>query len=195
MSKASDKRRASPVERADIAVAEVFVSVRDHPLVEAAGKVSEIGDQPPLYAIAGGVIAAGLATGDGRTLRTGARILGAHALATMLKSLVKLGVDRTRPHLIASQGRYRLRKGQRYEGNYNSFPSGHTASSVAVARALGREYPGAQAPALGVASAVAATQVVRSTHYVTDLLAGAAIGLAAEAMVDLAFRKLHPDVA
>jgi membrane-associated phospholipid phosphatase len=184
----------NPIERGDIAVAEALTPVSQERAVKLVGKVGELGDQPPLYMLSGGVIAAGLATGDGRTLRAGARMLAAHALATMIKNVLKRSVDRTRPNLIAERGQYQSGKGTRFDTEYNSFPSGHTASSIAVARSLGREYPGQHGTSLALASTIAGLQVVRGKHYLSDVAAGVAIGFAAEAAVDGLFRRFHPDV-
>ena len=189
MKKSEAERRSSPLEKADIAIADAFTPIRDHPAIAAIGKLSDVGDQPPLYAISYGVIAAGLATGDRRTLRAGARMLASHVVAIFLKSLVKHRVDRTRPDVVADSGRYEMEPGDRHGHDFNSFPSGHTASSIAVGRAVGRDYAELHGAALGVASAIAVTQVVRSSHFVSDVAAGAAIGLAAEALVDQAFRR------
>lgn len=188
------QQKVAPLERADIALAEALVPIRHNPLVEFIGSVSEVGDQPPLYVISGAVIAVGLAMDDPRTMRAGARMLAAHAAATMVKGVVKRCVDRTRPDLLATKDTYQSGPGHHDSHDYNSFPSGHTASSVAVARAIGREYPHAKGAAVGVAGAIAVTQVVRSTHFVSDIVAGAALGLAAEWAVDQLFRRLHPDV-
>ncbi|MFN2473021.1 MAG: phosphatase PAP2 family protein, partial [Sphingomicrobium sp.] len=73
---------------------------------------------------------------------------------------------------------------------YNSFPSGHTAGAVAVARAIGRDYPGIRVPALALAAGIAAVQVPRGKHYVSDVLAGAFIGLAADVAVERFARGL-----
>jgi len=86
MKKAQAKRRASALEKADIAIAEALAPIRDHRAVDAIGKLSDVGDQPPLYAISYGVIAAGLATGDRRTLRAGARMLASHVTAMWSKA-------------------------------------------------------------------------------------------------------------
>lgn len=193
MTKATSKAD-NPIERGDIAVAEALTPISEQPVVKLVGRVGELGDQPPLYALSGGVIAAGLATGDGRTIRAGARMLAAHALATMVKNVLKRSVDRTRPDLVARNGDYQSGKGTRFDTEFNSFPSGHTASSIAVARAWGREYPRHDATALGLATSIAGLQVVRGKHYIGDVVAGTAIGLAAEAAVDALFRRFHPDV-
>jgi membrane-associated phospholipid phosphatase len=184
----------NPIERGDIAVAEALTPVSEQPGIKLFGKAGELGDQPPLYVLSGGVIAAGLATGDARKLRAGARMLAAHALATMIKNVAKRSVDRTRPSMIAENGQYESGKGTRFDTEFNSFPSGHTASSIAVARALGREYPGQRSVSLALAFGIAGLQVVRGKHYLSDVAAGTAIGLAAEAAVDGLFRRFHPDI-
>lgn len=193
MTIATDKAD-NPIEKGDIAVAEALTPVSEQPAIKLFGKAGELGDQPPLYMLSGGVIAAGLATGDARTLRAGARMLAAHAVATMIKNVFKRCVDRTRPNLISENDQYESGKGTRFDTEYNSFPSGHTASSIAVARALGREYPGQKDMALGLASSIAGLQVIRGKHYLSDIAAGVAIGIAAEAAVDGLFRRFHPDL-
>ncbi len=61
-------------------------------------------------------------------------------------------------------------------------PSGHSAGAVAVAGAIGDDYPRAQAPAALGAAAIAAAQPLSRHHYVSDVLAGAGIGLAVAAL-------------
>jgi membrane-associated phospholipid phosphatase len=181
-------RKLTAVEQADLEVAEHLAPFHDSLPVRAVGPIAEMGDQPPLYALTGGVILAGIATRDWRLTHGGARMMAAHVAATVLKTILKRCVDRTRPARIAKDGAYKLGKGRRYETEYNSFPSGHTASSVAVAQALGRAYPGLSGAALGAAGTIAGLQVIRSKHFPSDIVAGAAIGLAAEKAVDLIFR-------
>ena len=184
------KQPANPIEKADLAIAEAFTPVRKRPGVKLLGELSEVGDQPPLYVITGAVLATGLGMGDRRTTKAGLRMIVSHFLAIRLKNLAKRLVDRTRPHLIPEQGRYELRKGRRFDSDYNSFPSGHTASSLAVARALGREYPAQHGAALALAGAIAGAQVVRSKHYASDLVAGAVVGLVAEKLADLWLKQM-----
>jgi undecaprenyl-diphosphatase len=174
---------SSPLEQADAAVADVLVPYAGQGLVRAIGAVSDLTDQEPIYAAAGATIAVGLVMRDQRTIRAGTRTLAAHLLATALRGVVKQMVDRTRPVAAAERGEYELGKGHRHESDFSSFPSGHTAGAVAVARALGRHYPGSYHGWMGVAGAAAAAQVLRSKHYVTDVVAGAAIGLIAEELV------------
>lgn len=60
-----------------------------------------------------------------------------------------------------------------------SFPSGHATAALAVAAALSLAYP-VLTPGLALlAAAVAASRVVLGVHHVSDVLAGASLGLAA----------------
>lgn len=173
-----------PAEDVDTAVADALVPYAGDGAVKALGAAAELSDQEPLYAAAAGVLITAVVMRDGPTWRTGTRILAAHMLATALRGVVKAMVDRTRPDAAARRGDYVLREGRRQDSDFNSFPSGHTAGAVAVAMAVGRDHPGARWSAFALASLTGAAQIVRSRHYVTDVVAGAAIGIAAELLVD-----------
>ena len=178
------KRGAKQLVDADIDVGHgVAVELRHHPVVKVAGAMSEVADQPPMVAINLATIAAGLIAGNGRLTRTGVRMLAAHGLATLAKGVIKHRIDRARPNEFSDRDDHRPTPGDRDEGPQNSFPSGHTAGAIAVARAVAREYPGAAVPVQGVATAIALIQIPRGTHFPIDVAAGAVIGWAAEAIV------------
>lgn len=160
---------------------------RKDPLVKALGKAAEVGDQPPMIALSGATIAFGFFRGDARMTRAGLRMLAAHALATGIKTIIKRSIDRTRPDEAIDNGGHEMKKGKSKRHELSSFPSGHTAGAVAVARAAVRDYPGIAVPAYTAAAAVAAIQIPRCKHFVTDIAVGAAIGLAAEALVSRVF--------
>lgn len=147
--------------------------------VEALAWYSELGDQPQMLALSGGLLAAGLLRGDSRMARAGARMIAAHALATFAKNAVKRRVDRTRPRSAEGRDGHKMKPGRSKAKEETSFPSGHSAGAIAVARAFGREYPEYQAAALGAAGVIALAQIPRFAHYPTDVGAGLAIGLAA----------------
>ncbi|MDP9162617.1 MAG: phosphatase PAP2 family protein [Pseudomonadota bacterium] len=184
-------KRPTKVEKADIKVARAAAPVRTHPLMRIAGDLSDMADQPPLRAIAAATIAAGAIGRDRRLTLVGMRMLLAHQLATSVKSVIKQAVDRTRPEVMLEGGEYRRGKGRHEESRWNSFPSGHTAGAIAVARAIGRDYPGGAIPALGVATVLAAVQVPRGKHYVSDVVVGAVIGVVAEAGLTALARRLR----
>jgi len=181
-----------PVEQADIEVTEAVADVRHAPLVRAAGALSEVADQPPLRALTIGTAALGLWRRDRRMVRAGVRALAAHTVATWVKSAIKARVDRTRPD-HALDTRYRLDPdGGTDRHELSSFPSGHTAGALAVTQALARDYPETQAAGLAFSAAVAAVQVPRAKHFVSDVAAGAAIGWASERLVSAALDALLP---
>lgn len=183
------KREAiKQVERADIAVSRKAAESRDTIAVRAVGAFGKLADQPPLIAFCIGIAAAGLIRRDRHLFFSGGRMLAAHLTATAGKSVVKRSVDRTRPELLVDEGRYELGKGERNEGPYNSFPSGHTAGAVAVAGAMARDFPGAAAPAYAVAATIAAVQIPRCNHFASDIAAGALLGWGAQAILGPLYR-------
>lgn len=172
------------VEKADVEIARAADDWRNAPAVEALGWMSEIGDQLQMRLLCGGVIALGVVRSDDRLARAGFRMLAAHTVATWMKDFVKTRIDRTRPRqVVDGRGSHRVRRGDSHGKEETSFPSGHTAGALAAARAFAREYPEHEAAALGAAGAVALIQIPRCAHYPSDIGAGAAIGIAAEAAV------------
>jgi membrane-associated phospholipid phosphatase len=187
--KLPDTHSDHPLEEMDAAVADVLLPFAGKSAVKAIGAVSDLSDQEPLYAGTGAMLATAALMRNGPAWRAGTRVLASHLFATALRGVVKAGVDRTRPDAAAEKGEYVLREGHSKDSDFNSFPSGHTAGAVAVAMAVGRAYPAARLPALGLAALAGAAQVVRSKHYVTDVVAGALLGLGCEAAVHGLLRK------
>ncbi|MEO7365917.1 MAG: phosphatase PAP2 family protein [Sphingomicrobium sp.] len=155
------------------------------PPAKLLAAIGKLGDQPPLRAIAGVAGAAGLLTGDKRLLRAGVRMIIAHEVATFAKNLVKNRVNRTRPRAATKLAESKVKLGTNKAKEETSFPSGHSAGSMAVARAYSREFPSHQPAALAAAVGVAAAQVPRRAHYPTDVAAGLLIGLVSEAATNL----------
>jgi len=64
---------------------------------------------------------------------------------------------------------------------YNSFPSGHTAQAFAAATFLSEEYKGRfkwmPYLAYGIASSVGVLRMANNKHYISDILAGAGLGI------------------
>jgi membrane-associated phospholipid phosphatase len=183
--KRAAKNKVATVESMDRKVARGAGSKRDTPMVKAIGTVSDLADQPPLIAISALTMATGVVLGRGRITRTGARMLASHLLATQMKSFVKHRVDRTRPFVMLGGNDYHARKGTSHAKSENSFPSGHTAGAVAVARAVARDFPESAPIGYTAAATAAAVQLPRGTHFASDVLAGALIGVVAEALVAL----------
>jgi membrane-associated phospholipid phosphatase len=175
------------VEQADIAAVETLRPAFESSPAQALGELGKLGDEPPLAMFSAAVLVAGVLAGRSSLWRAGVRMLAAHAVATGLKNLVKNSVDRTRPQLL-DHGEYRMEPGHSKDKRLRSFPSGHAAGVSAVARAASRELR--LGPGLSLAAAsLASMQIVRRMHFPSDVIAGAALGLLAEA---IAGRLLQP---
>ena len=183
---------ATPIEQADVKVAQAAAEVQDAPPVKALAGIAEIGDQPPLLILSGLTLAVGLWRRERRLARAGARMLAAELVSIGIKDVIKRSVARTRPEMLIEEGRYEMKPGGPYEGKWNSFPSGHTAGAVAVSRALAREYTEARLPAYAAAATIAAAQVPSCNHYPSDIGAGAVIGLVSDWLVDRGVQALEP---
>ena len=168
------------LEKADIAFSEQVAAERKSPGIKALGTIGELGDQLPLVGLCAGALAFGLLSGRRRLAVAGANMLLSLTIATAAKTAVKNTVSRTRPNVLLDTGVYDVEPLGPDEGPWHSFPSGHTAGSVAVARALARTVPEAAIPAYAAAAAIAAVQLPTAHHFLSDVLAGAAIGLAAD---------------
>lgn len=179
------------IHEADVALSVEAGQLRDHPAVEALGFLSEISDQPPAFTLAAAATVAGLLTRQPRLAEGGARALASLWLATQIKGRIKSAVVRTRPNKLLDEGHYETGLNGPDEHDFNSFPSGHTADAVAGARAIGRVAPGAQGALLAAAGVVGLVQVPRAKHHLTDVVAGAIVGLVAEAAVDAVFTAVR----
>ena len=180
---------AQAVMKLDKAAHEAVRPYQDSGAVEALTWYAKLGDQPQMLTLSSLVLASGLARGDSRMARAGLRMIAAHLLATGAKNFVKRRVDRTRPRSAAGGNGHQPRLGRTETKEETSFPSGHSAGAIAVARAFAREYPEYRGPALAAAGAIALAQIPRCAHYPTDVGAGLAIGWASEAAV----ASLWPD--
>lgn len=172
---------AERLEAADVAAALLLARDKDSPAIEALASASEIGCWQSLLALSAATWACGRLLGDARMASAGRRMLVAGALASAVKTTTKRSLHRTRPNVMMDTGLYARGLGGTRYGPWQSFPSGHSALSVAVARALGRAYPGLRPAAYAGAAGIALAQVLRGAHFPTDVLAGSLIGFAAEA--------------
>jgi undecaprenyl-diphosphatase len=72
-----------------------------------------------------------------------------------------------------------------------SFPSGHTAAAAGFTAAVARVWPAAGALCATAAGAVAVQRVHSGAHYPSDVVAGAAIGVATAESVRRLPRHVH----
>jgi undecaprenyl-diphosphatase len=109
--------------------------------------------------------------GDGRFQAIGAAVLAAiSGIALFLR--VKRTARRRRPCAFDEPHCWaRLLPPDQF-----SFPSGHTITAFAVAGSFGMFYPSLAAGLLFCAISVAASRILLGMHFLSDVLAGAAIG-------------------
>ncbi|MER6094789.1 phosphatase PAP2 family protein [Streptomyces sp. NPDC001728] len=121
-------------------------------------------------------VAASLALFPGRPRRAALTGLGAIAVASASANLLgKRLVRRPRPDREAA----RVVVGRHVPmPDSASFPSGHTASAVAFATAVGVVLPPAAVPLQVLAMGVGYSRVHTGVHYPGDVAAGAVLGIA-----------------
>lgn len=109
----------------------------------------------------------------------------AAAVAGALAVGVQVTVGRPRPGTPLED---RL-QGPTLQAELRSFPSAHAATSFGTAAALAAAVPVAGVPSLAVAAGVAWSRVYVGKHYVTDVLAGSALGALVGIALGVAARR------
>jgi membrane-associated phospholipid phosphatase len=183
------KQAAKKAVKADRDLSRRAAAHRDSPLVKGIQATSEMADQPPLIVLSVVTILTGAVLRQPVVVRSGMRMLASHLIATGLKTVIKRSVDRTRPAKALDTGEQRFEKGDSHEHDQNSFPSGHTAGAVAIARAVAHDAPGMALPLNAAAGAVAAAQLPSGKHYLLDTLAGAVVGYVGEVVASAALDR------
>jgi undecaprenyl-diphosphatase len=108
--------------------------------------------------------------------------------ADILAALLKTAFDRERPYEVIPQADPLLRW-----DISSSMPSGHAAASAAGAVILGYLLGGRWAWGVGLlAVAIGFARVYIGVHYPSDILAGAAVGLAVGLAAVALVRRLQP---
>ena len=107
--------------------------------------------------------------------------------------LVKTIFGRARPKLLFSEGAYYFGwLGTR--SDFWSFPSGHTANAVSVALALSMIWPRSRAVAAIFAALVAASRIIITAHYVSDVVMGAFLAFAIVPYIRFVFAQSGIDL-
>lgn len=148
--------------------------IRTHPWLEIMQWASFLGKGIILFFLSLIIFILGLLARKAREQETGRYGIYALALSGTLAQVIKHLVGRPRPNMSAT-GAFHL--GPSFASGYNSFPSGHAASSFALAFILARFYPRGKAFFYGLALLVAFSRLYLDAHFVSDIFSGAVLGL------------------
>lgn len=145
-----------------------------------AEMLSHYGDWPELMLLGGigFVIAWRLRNVRWQRLILAAMI--ASTLAGMTVNLSRLTTGRTRPRALAEQGWYGPKHGEKWligEADFNSFPSGHTATAFGFAAVFLFAAPEWSLLAIVLASAVAISRILLGAHHPSDIISAATVAL------------------
>jgi membrane-associated phospholipid phosphatase len=131
-------------------------------------------DGLPLAALVAGTFAAGILGGNKQLVHTGLDMGEAIVLTSITTKGLKAAFGRQRPRSSPSPNRWG-------DGG-SSFPSGHTSVAFAAAQVLADELPreqwGWRVLAYGLAGATAVARMDSNAHWLSDTVAGAALGMA-----------------
>lgn len=99
--------------------------------------------------------------------------IGRFAVSTAFSTALMVGVT--------NGIKYSVRRLRPDQSSHNSFPSGHTATSFLTATLLHKEYgwkyPWVSILGYSVATLTGATRILNNRHWMSDVVAGAAIGI------------------
>lgn len=146
-----------------------------HPAIDGIGTIgNHIGDGVTLVLISLGIGAVGFRFGWPTWKSACIQTLLAHGVAGLVTQILKHTIGRPRP---------RLKQGQDWEiapsleSGWDSFPSGHTTASFAVATVLAYHFPKAKMLWFGLAAFNGTCRVITGAHFPTDVLGGVLVGI------------------
>jgi undecaprenyl-diphosphatase len=130
--------------------------------------ITRLGDGWLWYALALIVLFFG---GEKRYVAFGAGLTASLAGILIFRQL-KLVSKRPRPYQVEPHCWSMITTRDRF-----SFPSGHSMTAFSIFVSVGHFYPELQLLLLLLAISIAASRIILGMHYLTDVVAGAAIGL------------------
>lgn len=107
----------------------------------------------------------------------------------LLVNVFRFGAGRPRPHQVDRLGLEDRFYGPTFDYKKQSFPSGHTCTSTAGAIAMLVVWPPMGVPAMISAAGVAWSSFYSRSHYPSDLVVGAGLGLCVGLIFGMAGRR------
>lgn len=162
--------------------------------------VTAMGDGKFSLAVFSGFLLYHFATGNERSLEAARLGFESFLVSGIATQILKTMFGRERPSMARKEGgnfngpfSYFTHKdhGSRSIASYDAFPSGHTATIFAAATTLADTYPEkwVSYAAYGVASAVAVSRIMESTHWASDCFVGGVIGVLSTKVVESWYKK------
>jgi acid phosphatase family membrane protein YuiD len=144
-------------------------------------RVFRTGGEPELvFGVAGGLLAAGVISGHKDLERSGGRVLASVVTAGLTTAALKVILGRVRPTDASDQYVFKP------FSHYDAFPSGHATMAFALATSLAGEIhrPWATALLYAGASGTAWSRLNDHKHWLSDVLAGATVGITAAKVIE-----------
>ena len=147
---------------------------------DLASRLRHIG-QPEVYGtVTLGLLGAGLISGNHEITRAGGRLVGTLLVAGTTSNLAKLAFGRPRPNQSLDADTYIPFSGR------EAMPSGHTTMAFALATALSDDIhrPWASVGLYTMATGVAWSRINDNRHWLSDVAAGAVVGVTSAKLVN-----------
>ena len=140
----------------------------------------EVGKGESLLLVNAVLLAAGYTLGRASLKRAGWETLIAHLVAGGINTAIKHVVGRGRPKFMHTGNSEFSPFGG---AGWDSFPSGHSMATFAVAAVLAVRFPKVRWLVILWALIVSVSRLFRASHFLTDIVAGAVLGVLIGAVV------------
>jgi len=141
-------------------------------------QLSDVGDKlgkgESLLVVSAVLLAAGYALGRASLKRVGWETLIAHLVSGGINTAIKHVVGRGRPKFMHTGNSEFFPFGG---SGWDSFPSGHSMATFAVVAVLAVRFPKVRWLLILWALAVSVSRLFRASHFLTDIVAGAVLGV------------------
>ena len=152
-----------------------------------ASVVRKVGEPPVYVTVPGVMFVGGLLANRPGLRRGGERVAVSLALGAVLAAAAKFSVGRLRPDQTPETAAFKPFSGA------DAFPSGHATMAFALATSLSDEigHPWATVPLMALATGTAWSRINDKQHWLSDVVAGAAIGVVSAQLVESRWQIFH----